>query len=273
MGIEVAYIYRIENIITEEFYYGSRLIDKHHSEDLWIDYFTSSKYIKSQIKIYGKESFVTQIVEEHTDPNLCFCNEQLLIKTYIKHPLCVNKHYVNTKKENIYYNIGPRPEMQGIKRPMLEATKIKLRKPKSRYRKSGKLHAAKGTKHSEARIEITRSVNSNSREVSIEGIVYRSCAEASRQLNITLNSVTYRLLNNHEKWNNWFFMKSYTKQVNKTNITNEAAVITTSKPVSIACIIYKSQAEAARQLNTTIWTIKYRCRSSLSKWANWFIID
>jgi hypothetical protein len=89
----MSYIYRIENILTKEFYIGSRLMDVIPEEDLWVKYFTSSKYVRERIKEYGKESFTSKVIAIYSDKDECFIEEQKLIKENIKHPLCLNKQY------------------------------------------------------------------------------------------------------------------------------------------------------------------------------------
>lgn len=93
------YTYRIQNRITNQFYYGSRykntILGLEPNEDLWIKYFTSSKSIKELIKIYGKDSFITEIILTSRDAESCYWLEQSLIKENIDNPLCLNKHYIN----------------------------------------------------------------------------------------------------------------------------------------------------------------------------------
>jgi len=88
------YIYRVENLVTSEFYYGARYVESTApEEDLWIKYFTSSKKIKKLIADYGIHSFLTTVLEIHTDVDKCYQHEQVFIKENIHHPLCLNKQY------------------------------------------------------------------------------------------------------------------------------------------------------------------------------------
>ena len=89
------YIYCIKNLITGEFYYGSRYINSAEpKDDLWVTYFTSSKSVKRLIELHGKESFSTLILSAHFDTEECFRKEQEFIKENIENPLCLNKQYV-----------------------------------------------------------------------------------------------------------------------------------------------------------------------------------
>lgn len=95
----LAYTYIIRNKITDQFYYGSRYhnVRKNRTpeEDLWIYYFTTSKYVKDDIDIFGKESFDASIIFTDQDYDMCYWYEQMLIKEHINNPLCMNKHYVD----------------------------------------------------------------------------------------------------------------------------------------------------------------------------------
>jgi uncharacterized protein YeaO (DUF488 family) len=94
------YIYRVENLVTGQFYYGARYIEKTTPElDLWLKYFTSSKDVKKLIKEYGVQSFTNLILETHADADICYQKEQDFIKEYIDNPLCLNKQYTMCGKK------------------------------------------------------------------------------------------------------------------------------------------------------------------------------
>lgn len=57
----IPYTYLITHIPTNKKYYGVRFAKGCDPSDLWISYFTSSKYISSLIKEYGKDSFEIEI--------------------------------------------------------------------------------------------------------------------------------------------------------------------------------------------------------------------
>ena len=79
-----AYVYRITNTVTQEFYYGYRYRNQKlklaPSNDLWVGYFTSSKRIKNDIEKYGVHSFIPTILYEDADSVKCWRYEQQLIK-------------------------------------------------------------------------------------------------------------------------------------------------------------------------------------------------
>jgi hypothetical protein len=55
------YTYLIECIPTNQYYYGVRFAKNCLPEELWVTYFTSSKYVKKLIKEHGIEQFKVKI--------------------------------------------------------------------------------------------------------------------------------------------------------------------------------------------------------------------
>jgi hypothetical protein len=49
------------------------------------------------IEIYGRDSFVTEILLENGENDNFYWYEQELIKEFLNHPLCLNKHYFDPK--------------------------------------------------------------------------------------------------------------------------------------------------------------------------------
>jgi hypothetical protein len=92
----LAYTYFIKNKITNQFYYGFRcgnITHKRHPEDdLWIEYFTSSKRIKSLIKQYGTASFECNILLKDSNKEKCYIYEQELISKNINNEMCLNQY-------------------------------------------------------------------------------------------------------------------------------------------------------------------------------------
>lgn len=71
-----AYVYKVTNKITGQFYHGSRAnnIAKERTpeEDLWKFYFTSSKVVKRLLEEYGIDSFIVEILYKDVDYDKCF---------------------------------------------------------------------------------------------------------------------------------------------------------------------------------------------------------
>lgn len=120
----LAYTYYISNKITNQFYYGSRFgnirMNRTPLDDLWIYYFTSSKYVKNLMVKFGKDSFEFKIILEDFDYNKCYWAEQDLIKNNINDELCLNKHFIDkTTNCKVFSTAG---------QPCTEETKKKISK-------------------------------------------------------------------------------------------------------------------------------------------------
>lgn len=94
-----SYVYRVTNVITKQFYIGSRTENvtkcRHPEDDIWKHYFTSSKKVKQMIAEYGLDSFTVEILSRHNNYEDCFWEEQRLILESKNNPLRLNKAYVN----------------------------------------------------------------------------------------------------------------------------------------------------------------------------------
>ena len=145
--MSLAYTYYITNRITSQYYYGSRYSHIQHnrtpSEDLWIHYFTSSKYVKQLINEHGADSFDINIIMVDEDYDKCYHYEQQMIAEHIGNELCLNRRY-NT--ENKFSMAGTH---------MSDETKAKLR-----IAKTGKPSGTKGM----TRTDATKAIMSASRK-------------------------------------------------------------------------------------------------------------
>lgn len=94
-----SYVYKVTNIITNQFYYGSRTEnvrkERLPEDDLWKYYFTSSSRVKLMIEEYGLASFDVEIVFKDTDYDKCFWEEQRLIKEHKENPLILNRAHID----------------------------------------------------------------------------------------------------------------------------------------------------------------------------------
>jgi len=116
----MAYAYFIRNKITDQFYYGSRSVKESPETDLWIKYFTSSKFVKELIDEYGIESFEYKVVFSYDDYDICYWYEQILIKETIQSPKSLNKYFIDPVTGiKSFYTVGPKSEMH--KQRMKEA--------------------------------------------------------------------------------------------------------------------------------------------------------
>lgn len=135
--MSLAYTYYITNRVTSQYYYGSRYSHIRHnrtpSEDLWIHYFTSSKYVKQLIDEHGPDSFDVNIIMVDEDYDKCYHCEQQMIAEHIGNDLCLNRRY----------NIENKFSMAGTH--MSDETKAKLSAAKT-----GKPSGTKGMIRSDA---------------------------------------------------------------------------------------------------------------------------
>ena len=83
-----AYVYKVTNKITGQFYHGSRAnnIAKERTpeEDLWKFYFTSSKVVKRLIEEYGIDSFIVEILYNDVDYDKSFWKEAIIVCTLLR---------------------------------------------------------------------------------------------------------------------------------------------------------------------------------------------
>lgn len=106
-----AYVYKITHRVTGEFYIGYRYQNQANQiepeRDLFVEYFTSSKYVLDIIKRDGKDAFDTKIIFTNQDSIVCWTYEQLIILDNWKHPLLLNKkvHDPSSNVE-IYRRVG-----------------------------------------------------------------------------------------------------------------------------------------------------------------------
>ena len=123
------YVYRLDNLITNEFYIGYRKANLVSAErDLGTKYFTSAPAIKERFN-----EFQTTILAEFFDPNDAYDHEQYLIYCDLGNPLMLNEscHYGKAR----FNNIG---------KSHSEETKAKMSAAKK-----GKPSPTKGKSHSE----------------------------------------------------------------------------------------------------------------------------
>jgi hypothetical protein len=115
-----AYVYKIINKSTNEYYIGYRsrnqTLGVEPSADLWVKYFTSSNKIKTQIKEHGVKNFETSIIFENINPLECWKYEQQSIKDSWSDPLLLNSKY-HDPESNVekYRRVGAVTEESRVK--------------------------------------------------------------------------------------------------------------------------------------------------------------
>lgn len=90
-----SYVYKVTHG-SGKFYIGSRSPQNQHiplEEDLWVRYFTSSKYVHQLIETDGTSSFTPEIIKIFEDYDSAYWFEQELIQANFKNSLCMNRSY------------------------------------------------------------------------------------------------------------------------------------------------------------------------------------
>lgn len=92
-----AYVYKIRNKSTNQYYFGFRKAhikaNRTPEEDFLIYYYSSSILVQSMIVEQGIDQFECNIVYQDIDAEKAFWYEQDLIKEYWDDPLLLNKQY------------------------------------------------------------------------------------------------------------------------------------------------------------------------------------
>lgn len=130
------YVYIITNLILVKQYVGSRLCYKDNVED--DDYWGSSKYLKEDYKIYGKENFIKEILQyDYIDISDMLDGETSYILKYnTLEPNGYNRYLPNKRKGFHSFGIDLKGEKNGMfGKHHSEETLQKLRKPKSEQAK------------------------------------------------------------------------------------------------------------------------------------------
>ena len=129
-----AYVYYIRHIPTGKFYYGARYkhieMNNQPKDDLWKNYFSSSKKVLELRKQYGNDSFEYKIIFTSIDTDECFRFEQNIIRENITNVLCLNSRYFDVEKSKRIFSVfGKTLSTKG--QPKSDITKERMRKPKS----------------------------------------------------------------------------------------------------------------------------------------------
>lgn len=90
----IGFTYKITNLINSKIYYGRKYL--YHpitkKESRWRTYKSSSKYVLSDIKILGKDSFTFEVLEYFSDYKKLYDSEISLILSIWNSPLSYNKN-------------------------------------------------------------------------------------------------------------------------------------------------------------------------------------
>lgn len=105
----IYYTYKLVHTKNSSFYFGSRKssnIDPY--QDLGRKYFSSSKKVKE----IGFNNFYYCVLEIFTEFDLCYWNEQSLIRENINNPLCLNKSYFVKENSRRIFSMSGKQQTQ-----------------------------------------------------------------------------------------------------------------------------------------------------------------
>lgn len=102
------YVYKITNLLTGQFYIGSRFanvkMNRRAGDDLKHYYRSSSTQVKQEIKTSGIENFQFEVLFQYDSYTACFVYENLLIKNNADNPNLINKWYLDPDKDSkVFY--------------------------------------------------------------------------------------------------------------------------------------------------------------------------
>jgi hypothetical protein len=120
-----SYVYCITNLVTGEFYFGSRYanvrLKRHPEEDLLVYYKSSSNRLKDQINLLGIECFRGQVLGTFEDFDECFWFEQSLIKEHFKNPKCFNMFFKDQSAGHKVFSTAGMPKSEEHKKKIGDA--------------------------------------------------------------------------------------------------------------------------------------------------------
>lgn len=234
------FIYETTNNINGMKYIGKCIYGRINN---WETYLGSGTYLKKAIEKYGKENFTREIIcEADSDEELNSLEEHYILER-------------NAVDDPRYYNL----KLTAIGGDTFtdNPNKERTRMLKS-INATGKRNSQYNKPKSDKMIEAVR--KANSKEVVVEGKLYPSMTQASRELGIGVTTIAYRL--DSEAFPTYIRIHPKGNQASLTN-----------KPVrvSIEGTEYESMAEASRQLGCSKAMI--RGRIALDDFPDWFTIE
>ena len=154
-------------------YIGKFLYDRIND---WEKYLGSGRYLQEDIKKYGKDKFIKEIIKNYyTTEELEKAEEELILKTNAVY----DDNYYNVKLSSVggdIFTTNPRKE------ELREMRKQQM---------SGQGNPQYGKPKTEKMISSVK--KANSRAIEIDGIKYESTSKASRTLGIGHTTIGYRL--------------------------------------------------------------------------------
>ena len=123
------YVYHVEILPTNEYYYGARYSKTASPSDLGKKYFTSSTLVQQKLFEHGSKNCKFSIIAEYNTKEECSKHENSLIIQHMSNPLCLNKDRKTFGKGYKHSKEAKQKISQAVKNhwkdPALRAKKIK----------------------------------------------------------------------------------------------------------------------------------------------------
>lgn len=192
----VPYTYLIGWSDHNTYYYGVRYAANANPSDLWVSYFTSSKYVKQFIKENGNPDIV-QIRKTFSNTEKARIYEEKVLKrmNVIKDSRFLNKTFNKSipiefashlsEKNGMYGKKHSEETLLKMRKPKLEKTKQKMRGRRPQFDQTGsKNNAFKGY-------------------ISTPYGIFESLNDAAKSENVNFSTISYRIHSSSEKFNNY----------------------------------------------------------------------
>jgi len=212
---------------------GKYYIGVHSTNQLHDKYLGSGTVLKASINKHGKEFHKKEILKFHESREIALYHESLMVsEETIKDPLCMN---IILGGGGTYDTTRISSSLKGKPQPKSVCESISKRR---------------------------KGVATWGRPVSIDGVIYKSAAEAGRVLGISDRTVTSRC--RRDKLSDWKFADVQAKKIRDERKHPKA------KSVMINGIFYKKIGDAVHELKTCSATVKRKCESD--KFPNWYYV-
>jgi group I intron endonuclease len=208
------------NIINKKYHFtyqtknninGMLYVGRHSTDNISDGYIGSGKLLQRAIKKYGKNSFtmeilcffdsLSELIEEEkliVDEDWCNKSTSYNIVCGGSNPIMIGENNPSWKGGIKYIKKG-RADNSGIKNPMYGKTHSLEAVNKIKTANIGKPNKYKGIRYSKEKKDYLVSFQKTCKAVSFYGFHFKSIRSCARELNITQQSVQYRIKSNNFK--------------------------------------------------------------------------
>ena len=206
------FIYKTTCVLTNNFYIGM-----HSTNDINDGYLGSGVLLLKSIKKYGRDSHVMEVLEYCYSRHELECRErQMVNEDLLSDEKCLNlrlggeggygiKHSDETKLKMSISRRGKKLT-EDHKKKVAEGNKGKIVSAETRKKQSD--NKKKMSDEYRAKLSDAKIGNSNrpTKQISMDGVMYTSIADASRITGIKLGTIWHRLRSSSDKFKNTFYV-------------------------------------------------------------------